>query len=154
MRHVRLPHRALDFCPYRRAQEDVDQIRVELGAASLLDGAHRFAEAAGVAVATSVSDRVEAVGDRDDPRRQRNSLPLQSSRISCAVPSLVVCRDPLPEIRIESLQRCEDLGAALSVRHHGAALLRSELGRLVENIGQRPVKLADVVEERDTLDAA
>jgi len=73
MRHVPLPHRALDFCPYRRAQEDVDQIRVELRDAALLDGAHSFAKAPGVAVATSVSDRVEAVGDRHHPGGQRDS---------------------------------------------------------------------------------
>jgi len=127
MRHVRVPHRVLDSCPHWRVQEDVDQTRIELGAAPFLDRAHRFAEAAGVAVAASVSYRVEAVGDRDDPRRQRNSPAPRSSGISCAVPSLVVRRDTLPEIRIELRQRRQDLGAALRVRHHCAALLGSEL---------------------------
>jgi len=66
--HVRLAHRFIDFCADRRAQEDVGQFRVELRPTSLLDGAYCFAETPGVTVAAAVSDRVEAVGDRHDPR--------------------------------------------------------------------------------------
>ena len=61
---------------------------------------------------------------------------------------------PLGRSGKERRQRSQDLGAALRVRHHGAALLGGELRLLVEDVGERPVELADVVEERDSLDAA
>jgi hypothetical protein len=58
------------------------------------------------------------------------------------------------EVGKESLQWSEDLGPALRVRHHGATLLRGELRVLVEDIGQRSVELANVVEKGNALDAA
>src|SRR5688572_11380821 len=38
------------------------------------------------------------------------------------------------------------------MRHHGAPLLRRELGWIVKDVGERFVELSDVVEERDSLD--
>src|SRR4051812_9963452 len=37
--------------------------------------------------------------------------------------------------------------------HHGAALLRRKLRRIVEDVSERLVELADVVKERNSLDA-
>jgi hypothetical protein len=68
VRPIRFPHRFLDSGEYRRAQEYVDQIRIELGTAPILDRTYRFAEASSMAVAAPVSDRVEGVGDRHDAR--------------------------------------------------------------------------------------
>ena len=154
LRPVCLLHRLFDSGEHRLAEEHVDEIRIELGAASLFDRAYRFAEAASMAVAAAVGDRVEGIGDRDDARHQRNSLPLESSRISCAVPSFVVRGHSLGEVRKKSLERSKYLGATLGVCHHGAALLRRQLRGFVENVGERSVELPDVVEECDTLDAA
>src|SRR5918996_5019810 len=50
LRHVRLSHRFLDFRQHRRTQEQLDQVRVELGALSLGDGASRLGEATCVTV--------------------------------------------------------------------------------------------------------
>ena len=40
------------------------------------------------------------------------------------------------------------------MRHYRAALLGRELRRIVEDVGERLVELADIVKKRDTLDAA
>jgi hypothetical protein len=151
---VRFPHRFVDSLEYRLAQEHVHQIRIELRAPPRLDRLYSFAEAACVAVAAPVSDCVECVGDGHDARDERNSFRLQSARVSLAVPSFVVRGHSLGEVRKKSLERSQDLGAALGVCHHGAPLFRRELRRLVENVGERSVKLPDVVEECDALDAA
>jgi hypothetical protein len=42
----------------------------------------------------------------------------------------------------------------LRVCHHGAAFFGGKLRLLVEDIGQGPVELADVVKKCDALDAA
>ncbi|MEA2762282.1 MAG: hypothetical protein QOD47_1566 [Gemmatimonadaceae bacterium] len=137
-----------------RSHEHVDKIRIELGAAPLLHRAHRFSKAASVAVASTVRDRVEAVGDGYHAGDQWNSPSFESAGISLPIPAFVVGGHSLGQVWKECLQRSENFGAALRVRHHGPALLGGELRFLVKNIRQRAVKLADIVEKSDALNAA
>src|SRR3981081_753963 len=65
VRLVCFPYCFLDSGANVRSHEYIDQLWVELGAASFLDGAHRLADAASMAVASSVGYSVEAVGNRD-----------------------------------------------------------------------------------------
>jgi hypothetical protein len=60
----------------RRAQKEIDELRIELSFPPFRNRGNCLAEASGVTVPAPVCDRIEAVGDRNDPRRDRYSLPL------------------------------------------------------------------------------
>ena len=105
-------------------------------------------------VAPPMGDRIEAVGDRNDSGRERDSLALQATRIAGPIPALVVGGDSLAQIRVERGERSKNLGPALRVGSHGPPLLWCELGLVVKDVGESLVELTDIVEQRDALDAA
>jgi len=106
-----------------------------------------------VTVPPAMRDRVETVGDRDNARLERNLCRLETAWIAGSVPSLVVSGDALCKLRIKSAERRQHFRSTQRMRHDGTALLGSELRRLMEDVGQSAVQLADVVEQCYALDA-
>lgn len=98
---MRSPHLLLDLGENGRSQKQVDEVRIELGSLSVGDRADCFLEAARVTVATPVGDGVEAVGDGDDARLNRDAPGFEAAWIAAAIPSLVVRGDSLCQVRIE-----------------------------------------------------
>jgi hypothetical protein len=74
LRRVCLLHRVFDFRQHRRSQKEIDELRIELGSPPSRNRLHRLAEASGVTVTPAMRDRIEAVGDRNDSGRERDSL--------------------------------------------------------------------------------
>jgi len=101
-----------------------------------------------------MGDGVESVGDGHDARRKRDLPSLQAAWIPRAVPAFVVCEDGPLQLRVEASERLQHVGATARVRGHSPALGRREALDVVNDVEQRFVDLADVVEERDTGDAA
>ena len=57
---------------YRRQQQEIDEVRIELRAASAKNDVQRLDGGTPIAIAAVMRHCVERVGDRDDPRRKRN----------------------------------------------------------------------------------
>src|SRR6476660_9575221 len=74
----------------RSGGEGSDHVRVELPAALPQDLVDGLLPLAPFAVGTVGGHRVEGVGDREDARDGRDSLPAQAVRIALPVPTLVV----------------------------------------------------------------
>jgi len=66
----------------------------------------------------------------------------------------VVRGDATPQIGIKRAKRIEHFSATLRMGFHRSALLRRELGYLVEDVRQSSVELPDVVKQCDALNAA
>ena len=145
---------ALDVSHDRREQREVDKVWIELRAASGGDHVKRRFHSAPFPVPSTMRDGVERIGDRDEPRFERNSRSAKATRVAATVPTLVVGENSFGELRIKRFDRGEHLGATARVSIDLAALRRGELRRLVDDIEQRSVDLPDVVKERDTLDRA
>src|SRR5688572_14525818 len=154
LRPVRFPRLAIHLGEERRTQKQIDQLGVELRPASFGDRPRSFLEALRMTVPAPVDDCIEAVGDCDNPRLERDFFPLQAERISGSIPALVVRGDAFPQLRIKSDERLEDLRAALGMGHHRQLVFGAQLPDVVADVRQGLVELADVVEERDALDAA
>ena len=74
----------------RRQQHEIDETRIELCSAPGFDDPQRFLDTRAGAVAPIMRERVERVGDRDDPRLERNTRTTQAPWISRPVPALVM----------------------------------------------------------------
>jgi hypothetical protein len=74
----------------RRKENEVNQFRIELRSSTFADDANGVVYTAARLIAPSVRDRVERVGDGDNPRFEWNTLSLETARIPGAVPSFVV----------------------------------------------------------------
>ena len=141
-----------DVVPTR--QEDIDAGRVEVEAAAVFEVLPRHRQRHRLFIWTGGCERVEHVGDRDDPRRDRNFLALQFVRVAFAIPALVMTdRDVGGELNqfapAAGQNRCADRGVSL---HHGD-LVRGQLARLEQNmVGGRD--LADVVQRCSQIDVA
>jgi len=99
-------------------------------------------------------DGVEGVGDRDDARCERDPSPLQLARVAPAIPSFVMGEDALFQFGIEAREGLQHVGTATRMRGDGAPFGGREALHIVDDVEERLVDLADVVEERDTRDAA
>jgi len=136
-----------------RKEKEIDEVGVELRAAALEEHLARDVERLGIAIAASVREGVEGVGDGDDTGRERNATPPESTGIAVSVPPLVVCEHAVGEIGIETRQRCEDVGADGRVRGDGSAILGAEWLIVADDVDEGLVDLPDIVEEGDTFDA-
>jgi len=87
---VGLTVRLEDALPDRRQQDEIDQLGIELAASLGRDGVGGMLRAQRVAIAPSVGDRVERVGDGDDARGEGDAGAAQAARVAAAVPPLVV----------------------------------------------------------------
>jgi hypothetical protein len=154
MRRTPLDAHARYMSHDRREQREVDEVWIELRAPPGGDHVKRRFHAAAFPVSSTVRDGVERIGDRDDPRFERNSGPAKATRVPATVPTLVVGENSFGELWIKRFDRSEHVGATTRVSIDLAALRRCELRWLVQDIEQRSVDLPDVVKERDTLDGA
>jgi len=143
-----------DACPHGGEEEDVDELRVELRAASVEQDLSRFLDRAAVAVLPTMGDGVEGISDGDDTGGERYALALELTRIAGAVPALVMSEDALLEIGIETGEWLEHVRAATRVRGDGASFGGGEVLNVVDDVEERLMDLADVVKERDAQDAA
>ena len=134
--------------------DQIHQVRVELFPPAFANYGERGLDASAPTVAAVVREGIKGVGDRDDPRFDWNLFAPQVTRVSCAVPPLVVGENAGGEIWIEGRERCEDLGAALRVRRNLAALFARQGLPVVNDVEERLMDFADVVKERDPLDRA
>ena len=119
-----------------------------MGAAAALDLGDGLVDRPGRLVGALVGERVEDVGDGDDPADQRDPLPHDSARVAGAVPALVVVeRDLLRHLQDGEGALAEDLGAHLGVLLHHLPLGGGQLARLEEDL-VGDADLADVVQRR------
>ena len=143
-----------DPLPHGRQKKDVDQVRIEERAATLEQDATGLFHGAAVTVLPPVSDGVEGVGDGDDACGERDTATLEPTRISRAIPTLVMRENTLLHVGIEAGQGLQHVGAATWVSGDGTAFGGSEALHVVDDVEQRFMDLADVVEERNASDAA
>ena len=141
-----------DLIEYGRKEHQIDELRIELRPTTGRDDFGRRRRTAAIAVATIVRDRVEGIGEHNDARRQWNVLSPEASRIAGSVPALVMGQDSFGEVGVEWGERGEHVRAAPRMGDDGAALRGGEVRRLVDDVEERLVNLADVVKERDALD--
>jgi hypothetical protein len=149
---VGLPQYPLKFLLDRRAHEKIHEVRIKLLGAAEQNRFGSFRKTSTFTVPATMCDRVEGVSDCDNPGSHWNACPLEPLRISTSIPSLVVRHDALTEIRIENRYRCEHVCALFGMLPHGAALLRAQFGRFMENVEERFIQFADVMKESDSLD--
>ena len=113
-----------------RLEEEIEHVRVELGAATVAHQLERLARRHRSPVHAVGRDRVVHVGDRRDPPLERNRLTGETARIPLAVEPLVVRprdrRRDIQELRRRSgHQLVPDLGVPL----HRAPLVRGQRAR-------------------------
>src|SRR5262245_18720503 len=77
----------------QRGDEGVDDLRIELRACSFAKLCGGFINSAGPPIGTSGCDRIERVGDRDDPGQFRNFSTNEAHRVSAAIEALMVVHD-------------------------------------------------------------
>jgi hypothetical protein len=85
-----LTHDSDHLIEHRRRQEQVDEIGIELGPPTTHQLFRRLVCPARRSIPTSVRDRVEGVGNRDDSCRERDGVAAKASRVAGSVPPLVV----------------------------------------------------------------
>src|SRR6476661_6334707 len=84
---------------YRRRQEQVHEMRIELRRATAHQLFRGFAGAPRRAVAAAERHGVERIGDRDDPRGKWNRGAAKTAWIAATVPSLVVREHAFRQVR-------------------------------------------------------
>ena len=119
--------------------------RIELTLHRLRKTQTRYSTRKRVAVRPIGRHRVVGIGDRNDPRQQRNLVSAQSVRIAMAVDSLVVMADDVGDLLV-IVDLAQDLLADLRVLLHLPPLLERQRPRLLEQPCGQP-DLADVVDE-------
>ena len=134
------------------AEEDINEVRIELRALARSDRRNAIAKASRPAVATLVGHSIERVGNRDDSRRIGDAGAGDAVGISGSVPSFVVRNDPRRQIWIECGERGQHGRSARRMGRDRLTLRASEPRALVNNVEQRFMYLADIVEQRDALD--
>lgn len=65
----------------------------------------------------------------------------------------MVSGDSLAKVRIKGAERCENFGSTYGMCSHSPPLFGRELRRVVKDVRESLVELADVVEQCDPLDA-
>jgi hypothetical protein len=150
-RSVLLDVGACEPLEHGRQQDQIDQRRVELLAAPSRDDLDGGVEPLTAAIPSVVRQRIERVGDRHDARGEWNALATQVTRVAAPVPPLVVGQDSIWQLGIERGERRQHVRAAARVRGDLASLCRGEARRIVDDVEQRLVDLADVVKQRHAL---
>ena len=102
---VGVPMRVDDALPNGWLHDEVDELRVELPTAFSRDRVRGVLCPAGVAVAPTVRDRVERVGDRNDARSEGDLQSAQPTWIAGAIPSFVMRQHTLGKLGIEAAER-------------------------------------------------
>src|SRR5439155_13695443 len=148
----RFTMRVSKLLEYRRQQQEIDEVRIELRAASAKNDVQRLDGGTPIAIAAVMRHCVERVGDRDDPRRKRNRDASESAWISGSVPPLVMRQHGFRELFVKVRDRRQYLGAAHRMRGDFMALFRCQLALLVHDVEQRFVNLAYVVKQRTQFD--
>ncbi len=128
--------------------ERVEQHGVEVAPALFAHHLHRLLDREGLAVDAVAGERVEDVGDRDDPPLDRDRLALQPARVAAAVPLLLVAeRDRGGHVEDRGGGAAHEPVALLGVGLDDRALLgRERAGLEQDRVGDRD--LADVVQGR------
>ncbi len=125
--------------------EDDDHLGIEEGAAPILEQGYRFLTAHRFAVLAVFSDRVEAVGDGQNPSGDWDLVALQAVGITSAVPSFVMVSDHRHN-RIREADSLQYLRAYDGVHLHLVEFGGRQSAGFVENIvGHR--ELAYVVHQ-------
>src|SRR3954469_9231376 len=132
------------------AQQRVHDPRVELHAGARAQAPARLAAGQRRAVGAVARHRVERVGGRDDPRRQRDPVAAQAVGVAAAVPCLVRRAHEEGEV-LEAGDLGQQLLAGDRVAADARALLRVERPLPVEEM-RVDRELADVMQDRDELD--
>ena len=154
LRPMKLAQRRQHLLEHGGEQKQIDQLGIELRSSSSQDdlgGGHCVPAGA---VAPSMGDRVVRVGDAHDPGLDRNRVATEPRGIPGSVPALVMTEHTGAEIRIKARHRLEDLGAALRMGGDQLPFRGRELMIVVNDVIDRRVDLANVVEKRDALDAS
>lgn len=143
----------LDMRHHVVGEKEVGERGVELRPVTLRDlGPRRFECPFGAVLPTMRHD-VEAVRDRDNPRGQRNVQTPKLVRIAAPVPSLVMREHAGRQLGVKRGKGRQHVGTARWMGRDRASFLRRELPGIVQQIIERPVNLADVVKECDSLHA-
>src|SRR3954466_10225788 len=128
-----------------------DASRVELRARTVLELPQRVALAETAAVGPVLAHREIGIGDRDDPRRERDLLTGETARVAAAIPTLVVPRHHLGDRGLDlpaddplAFERMLSDAEALALGQ-GAGLRQDPLA---------DAELPDVVQERPVDDGA
>jgi len=137
---------------HRWQADEIDELGIELRPAALLERPQARVEAARRAVAAGDRDRVDRVGDRHDPRGEWNRRAADASGIATTVPALVMREHAALELGIEGGERREHGGATARMGRDRLALGRRQARPIMDQVKERLVDLADVMEERDPLD--
>ena len=126
--------------------EGVDDARLELRAACAHDVLVRLERCPCVLVGALAGQRVEHVGDGDDPSAERDVVGHAAGRVPGAVPALVVVQGDLGgELDERRAAARQDLGAHGGVRLHDVELFGGQRARLQQDrVGHG--HLADVVQ--------
>lgn len=133
-------------------QKEIHQIRVELCSAPFSQQSLAFGHVPATVIAACVGDGIERVRDRNDARGEWDRLPLQSTGIAAAVPSLVVRQYSFGKLGVERCERAEHGRTAFRVNLDPGALFMRQLAVVVNDVEKGFVDLADIVEESDALD--
>ena len=142
-----------DTFPDWRQQEEIDELRIELRAAAFEDDTACLLDRAAIAVLSPMRDGVEGIGNGDDARWQRDVSALELIRVAPPVPALMMRQHVPPELGIETGEWLQHVGTAARVRGDGTAFGRREALDVVDDVEERLVDLADVVEQGDARDA-
>lgn len=136
----------------RWEQHEIDELRIELRPASGGDHVSAGASATSFPIPTAMRHGIEGIGERHDTCGVRDFDAAQSARVSGAIPALMMREYAPREIRIEGSERREHLCTTLRMRRDCLALSGREIGVLVNDVEERFVDLADVVEQGHALD--
>ena len=133
-------------------QHQVDQGGIKLRSATRGDNIRGRRRTASISVAAIVSHRIERVSQRNDACRQGDFETPQPLWISGAIPPFVMAEHPFSEVGIERLKWRKYVRAALWMGEDSASLSSGEMAVLVNDVEERFVDLADVMEQRHSLD--
>ena len=132
---------------YRRTEEQIDEVRIELRTASSQIIVEAFLTDSRETVRARMGNCIESVGNCDDARFHRNATTLQAAGVAVSVPSLVVRKNAFRKIRVKTRQAA---GAhprrLLGVLSIALLSLGSQFLRVADDVGERAVDFSDIVE--------
>lgn len=153
-RSMELPEGRGDLSKHRREEEEIDEVGIELRAATVQNDVRGNRGVPAGAIPPGVGDRIVRIGDADNACVQGNLDAPEAAGISGAIPAFVVTEDAFPEVGVESGHGLEHFGAPLGMRGDQLPFARRESMVIVYHIIDRGMDLSDVVKECEALDAA
>jgi UPF0755 protein len=96
-------HQAL---PHRREKHEIDQFGIELCFPAAKNDFLRRNDACTASISAGMRHGIEGIREGHDARHEGNSGSTKAARISASVPSLMVRKHRLGELRIEHRKRC------------------------------------------------